>query len=55
MNILFMPDEYRDYNDILKIRYFDDQTIQIKVYAKIMTKFFFPTTVNFGDVPLGRT
>ncbi|XP_050593105.1 cilia- and flagella-associated protein 221-like isoform X1 [Bombus affinis] len=55
MNILFIPDENRDYNDTLKILYYNDQTTQIKIYAEMATKFSFPTIVNFGHVPLGRT
>lgn len=55
MNILFIPDENRDYNDTLKILYYNDQTTQIKIYAEMATKFSFPTIVNFGQVPLGRT
>ncbi|KAF3426825.1 hypothetical protein E2986_10772 [Frieseomelitta varia] len=55
LNILFIPDEDRDYNDILKICYFNDQTMQIKIYAEMTIKFSFPAVVNFGNVPLGRT
>ncbi|XP_033301994.1 cilia- and flagella-associated protein 221-like [Bombus bifarius] len=55
MNILFIPDENRDYNDTLKILYYNDQTTQIKIYAEMTTKFSFPAIVNFGHVPLGRT
>ncbi|XP_076390974.1 uncharacterized protein LOC105662402 [Megachile rotundata] len=52
MNILFIPDENRGYNDVLKIRYFYDQLIEIKIFAEVVNTFSFPTIVNFGNVPL---
>lgn len=54
INIRFIPDESRNYNDVLKIRYFDNQTLQIKVTGNVTTHFPFPRKVNFGSVPLGR-
>ncbi|CAK9798924.1 Cilia- and flagella-associated protein 221 [Anthophora plagiata] len=55
INISFTPDENRDYNDVLRIRYLKDQEMQIKIFAKVTTKFSLPSEVNFGNVPLGRT
>ncbi|XP_029037690.2 cilia- and flagella-associated protein 221-like [Osmia bicornis bicornis] len=54
INILFIPDENRDYNDVLKIRYFNNQLMEIKIFAKIVTIFSFPSTVSFGNVPLDQ-
>ncbi|XP_043264918.1 cilia- and flagella-associated protein 221-like [Colletes gigas] len=54
LNILFIPDEARDYNDVLNIRYFNNRLLEIKITAKATTDFSFPTNVNFGVVPLGR-
>ncbi|XP_053972616.1 cilia- and flagella-associated protein 221-like [Hylaeus volcanicus] len=54
IHIFFTPDEERNYNDILKIHYFNNQQLQIKITAEITTRFSFPTNVNFGAVPLGR-
>ncbi|CAL7941310.1 unnamed protein product [Xylocopa violacea] len=55
VNILFMPDENRDYNDVLKIRYFNNQIMETRILAKVISKFSFPTSIDFGNVPLGRT
>lgn len=49
-----MPDENKNYDDVLKIQYLSDQIMQIKISAKMKPKFSFPTTINFGNVPLGR-
>ncbi|XP_076634721.1 cilia- and flagella-associated protein 221-like [Colletes latitarsis] len=54
LNILFAPDEARDYNDVLKIRYFNNRLLEIKITAKVTTDFSFPTNVDFGVVPLGQ-
>ncbi|XP_078034080.1 uncharacterized protein LOC144468471 [Augochlora pura] len=54
INIQFIPDEPRNYNDVLKIRYFDDRILIVQITGNVRTGFCFPANINFGYVPLGK-
>nr|XP_033336530.1 uncharacterized protein LOC117226378 isoform X2 [Megalopta genalis] len=54
INIQFIPDEPRNYNDVLKIRYFDNRILIVQITGNVRTGFCFPANINFGNVPLGK-